>query len=196
MVNKLRLDRDFWEDRYNNNQTQWDVTYITDPLKNYIDQLENKEIDVLIPGGGFGYELDYFLQKGFKKVTHLDIASAALEKIKKRLPDSDAYLAHQDFFEHQGAYDLILEQTFFCALDPSLRKNYAKKMHKLIKPKGKLVGLLFDFPLTEQGPPFGGNLEEYVSTFKNFFQVKTLQRCYNSIPARADRELFFIFEKK
>lgn len=91
---------------------------------------------------------------------------------------------------------MIIEQTFFCALNPSLRNKYAKKMNELLHPKGKIIGLLFQFPLTEDGPPFGGSENEYVKLFSNNFKIKTLETAYNSIKPREGRELFFIFEKK
>jgi methyl halide transferase len=66
----------------------------------------------------------------------------------------EEHLLQADFFElntgkgkHLPEFDLIVEQTFFCAIDPSLRKNYFKKVHQLLKPGGKLVGLLFNDPL-------------------------------------------------
>ena len=89
-----------------------------------------------------------------------------------------------------------MEQTFFCALDPVLRKKYVEKMADLLKENGKLAGLLFDFELTAEGPPFGGSSEEYLQLFTHYFTSKKLERCYNSIKPRSGRELFFIFEKK
>lgn len=77
-----------------------------------------------------------------------------------------------------------------------MRSEYAQKMFDLLKSKGKLVGVLFDFPLTNDGPPFGGSLEEYHNLFSKTFDIKTLSRCYNSIKPRKERELFIIFEKK
>ena len=93
-------------------------------------------------------------------------------------------------------FDLILEQTFFCALRPELRENYARKMQSLLKDGGILAGLLFDFPLEDGGPPYGGNIEEYRAFFSPYFEIRKLQRAYNSIPPRRGSELFFIFEKK
>ena len=69
-------------------------------------------------------------------------------------------------------------------------------MYSLLEEKGKLIGLFFDFKLTEEGPPFGGSLNEYLKLFSTHFNIKTLERCHNSIKPRFGRELFFIFEKK
>ena len=93
-------------------------------------------------------------------------------------------------------FDLVIEQTFFCALNPELRSNYVSKMETLLNPNGKIAGLLFDFPLTEAGPPFGGSENEYLKLFSEKFNIKTLEKAYNSIKPRKDTELFFIFEKK
>jgi hypothetical protein len=94
-----------------------------------------------------------------------------------------------DFFEHQGQYDLIFEQTFFCALPPTMRENYVRKMHQLLSVNGKLVGLLFNKTF-ETGPPFGGSQSEYNQLFKNNFEFLQMDLCYNSIKPRANSELF------
>ncbi len=99
-----------------------------------------------------------------------------------------------DFFLLEKQFDLIIEQTFFCALPPSFRPAYAEKMYRLLHPGGKLVGLLFDrdFP---SGPPYGGHASEYQQLFEKKFTIKTLSPCYNSIPPRAGSELFLIAQK-
>jgi thiopurine S-methyltransferase len=108
----------------------------------------------------------------------------------------EPFLIHADFFEHEGQYDLILEHTFFCALDPAYRQRYVSQMAALLKPGGKLVGLLFDFPLTEKGPPFGGSDDEYLALFREYLlPLRHLARCQNSVPDRAGKELFFIAQK-
>lgn len=193
----MKLNSNYWEERYKNDETGWDVGEITTPLKNYIDQIDDKSIKILIPGGGNSYEFEYLLSLGFKNVFVLDYAQAPLDNIQKRIPNCDSNkLIKADFFEHEGHYDLILEQTFFCALDPSLREKYVTKMLSLLEPKGKIVGLLFQFPLTDVGPPFGGSQEEYSALFQDAFDIKTLETANNSIKPRQGNELFFIFNKK
>ncbi|MEZ4854064.1 methyltransferase domain-containing protein [Flavobacterium sp.] len=190
------LNKKFWENRYLNNETGWDVGTITTPLKEYIDQIENKNLKILIPGAGNGYEFDYLKQKGFLNVTVIDIAKHPLETLTKRNPENGNQFIQTDFFDFEEHFDLILEQTFFCALAPNLRTNYVEKMYQLLTNNGKIAGLLFNFPLTEVGPPFGGSKQEYEMLFKNKFSIKILEKCYNSIKPRQGKELFFIFEKK
>ena len=193
----MKLNSNYWEERYSSQETGWDVGKITTPLKEYIDQIEDKSIKILIPGAGNSYEFEYLINNGFQNVYVLDFAQTPLDNIKKRIPNCNTnQLIKSDFFEHKGNYDLIIEQTFFCALEPSLRKVYVQKMKSLLNPNGKIVGLLFQFPLTEVGPPFGGSKEEYLKLFNNDFEIETLETANNSIKPRQGNELFFIFIKK
>ncbi|MGG7033580.1 MAG: methyltransferase domain-containing protein [Flavobacterium sp.] len=193
----LKLNNEYWENRYKNNETGWDVGAISTPIKEYIDQLEDKSLKILIPGAGNGYEFEYLINKGFSNSQVVDFADTPLQNIKNRIPDlKDKQLICSDFFELEGQYDLILEQTFFCALDPQLRTKYVEKMKSLLKPGGKIAGLLFQFPLTEVGPPFGGSANEYIELFSDDFNIKILETANNSILPRKGNELFFIFIKK
>lgn len=191
------LNKTYWENLYQTQDTGWNIGHISTPIKTYIDQLEDKTLKILIPGAGNSYEAEYLYNNGFKNLYVLDIAKQPLENLKQRVPGfPETHLLQHDFFELDNTFDLIIEQTFFCALNPDLRSQYVYKMSELMKPKGKLVGLLFDFPLTQDGPPFGGSKEEYITRFSDNFNLKTLESSYNSIKPRAGKELFFIFEKK
>lgn len=190
-------NKTYWEKRYEEHNTGWDIGYPSPPLTAYIDQLEDKELKILIPGAGYGHETYYLYQQGFKNVKILDFSTKALKILEQTYPEiPQEWLVQSDFFKHQGSYDLILEQTFFCALDPALRENYVSKMYDLLKKGGILAGLLFNFEKTEKGPPYGGNYQEYKQLFEPFFKVHKLESCYNSIKPRQGNELFFIFEKQ
>lgn len=195
----MKLNKQYWQERYEAQRTGWDMGGVSPPIGTYIDQLANKDLRILLPGAGMGYEAAHMVASGFRNLTILDIAPYPLEHLQKRLPDSfpPENLIEMDFFKYQGKpFDLILEHTFFCALPPELRPEYVLKMSQLLKPGGKLAGLFFDFPLTDKGPPFGGSKEEYEALFAPHFHLRVLERAINSIKPRAGSELFFIFEKK
>jgi SAM-dependent methyltransferase len=195
----MQLDRDFWESRYTGADTGWDLGGPSTPLKEYIDQLTNTELRILIPGAGRAYEAEYLHRRGFKNVFVIDLADAPFTDLLERCPDfPKEHLIVGDFFEHQASYDLIIEQTFFCALDPSLRERYVKKMHELLVPVGKLVGVLFDDPQPGRVPgmpPFGGNAMEYNALFRTLFPQVSFERCHNSISPRAGREVWIAATK-
>ena len=107
----------------------------------------------------------------------------------------DSVTAYLKRYNRQYQFDYIIEQTFFCAIDTSRRSDYAKQMQKLLKPTGKLVGLLLDKHF-ESNPPFGGDKQEYETLFQQFFTIDKLAPCYNSIKPRQGSELFFILSQK
>lgn len=194
----MLLDQSFWDNLYQKGETGWDMGTVSPPLKNYIDQLENKRSSILIPGAGNSYEALYLLQHGFTNISVVDIAPTAIAGLKEKSKDNREKIQvyNQDFFHHTGKYDLILEQTFFCALEPKLRKDYAAHMVDLLNEKGKLAGVLFNKEFPAGHPPFGGNEKDYQTLFTPYFNVRTWAPCYNSHPARAGSEWFMILEKK
>lgn len=194
--NEKRLDQEYWNTQYNINATGWDLGGVSPPIKEYINTLKNKDISILIPGCGNSHEAEYLLIQGFTNVTIIDIAPTLVKNLKEKFrkyPNIKIVLG--DFFQHQGKYDLVFEQTFFCALDPSMRQKYVLEMHKILAAKGKLVGLLFNKSF-EGGPPFGGSQTEYELLFKDYFEFKIMELCHNSIAPRANSELFIEFQKK
>ncbi len=192
----MNLNSEFWDERYALGETAWDIGHVSTPLKAFFDQLENRDLRILIPGCGRAYEGEYLWNKGFRNVHMLDWSRPALDDFSSRVPDFPrTNLFYADFFAHQGPYDLVVEQTFFCALDPSLREDYARHVHRLLKPGGYLVGLLFDDPLNQDRPPFGGSSAEYQGIFSTLFNIEKLEPAANSIAPRAGRELFLLAQK-
>jgi SAM-dependent methyltransferase len=192
-----KLDQNYWNERYRTNETGWDLGEVSPPLKAYIDQLTDKNLRILVPGCGNSYEAEYLLDNGFTNITVIDIAPELVETLKSKFRSNENIkIILGDFFNHTAEYDLILEQTFFCALDPNLRKNYADAMAGLLVRGGKLAGVLFCKEFEMQGPPFGGTETEYQALFGDAFNLKIFEPCYNSFAKRADSEIFVILEKK
>lgn len=185
------LDENYWSNRYIEGTAFWDLGEVSPPLKNYIDQVADKNKRILIPGCGNTYEADYLLSLGFTDITVIDIAPALVATLREKYKDNpNIEVILGNFFIHKGTYDLILEQTFFCALDPALREDYVAKMYELLASNGKLVGVLFNRKFEQEGPPFGGSLNEYQPIFAQKFYFKTFEPCYNSFLKRKDSELF------
>lgn len=194
---KQQFDQSYWQRRYNMKQTGWDTGNITLPLQQYFDQLKSKSLEILIPGCGNAYEAEYLYAQGFVNVFVADVAQAPLQRFERRVPNfPKEQLLWQDFFELEGNYDLIVEQTFFCALDPQLRPAYAAKCAELLAPGGKLIGLLFSTSFSKAGPPFGGSKEEYQAYFEPHFEFIHFEEAYNSIAPRQGKELFINLQKK
>lgn len=192
-ITKSILDDEYWSERYKEKKTGWDMGTPSTPLKEYIDKLKDTSLKILIPGCGNAYEAEYLVQKGFTDLTLIDISELLVNKLRSKFSDKTIRIIHEDFFLHNDKYDLILEQTFFCALHPSQRIDYARKMHDLLLPKGKMAGVLFNTEF-EGGPPFGGNKEEYIKLFSPYFSSVKINVCYNSIEPRKGTEVFIILK--
>lgn len=193
----MELNETFWTNKYLTNKTGWDIGYISTPIKEYIDQLSDKNLKILIPGGGNSYEAEYLFKNGFKNTFVADISTIPLSNLQNRVPDfPDKQLIHGNFFDLQDSFDLIFEQTFFCALLPDKRPDYVRKMNEILKENGKLVGLLFDMALNDNHPPFGGSEKEYRDLFSPYFKIEKMEPAYNSIKPRAGKELFISLRKK
>jgi hypothetical protein len=194
-------EKNYWQSRYETNETGWNIGFPSTPIKAYFDQIEDKHLRILIPGAGNAYEAEYLHQQGFTNVFVMDIAPQPLANLSERVPTfSKTHLIGENFFEHQGEYDIIVEQTFFCSFPPlqENRQAYAKQMANLLAKNGKLVGLWFNIPLTGdlEKRPFGGSKFEYLTYFEPLFEVKIFEDCYNSIPPRQGSEYFAVMRKK
>lgn len=187
----MKFDEAYWSGKYKQQLMGWDAGSITTPIKEYIDQLEDKNLRILVPGCGNGHEVQYLHDNDFTNVTVVDISAEPFAGLINKCSNwhEDSFIVN-DFFNIIGKYDLIVEQTFFCALDPQMRHNYASKMHDLLAHEGKLVGVLFKVNFAGHNPPFGGNKEEYVEYFQNRFEFKVFDDCHNSIKPRVGEELF------
>ncbi len=186
------LNKNYWNDRYRNRNIPWDAGAPTTPLTAFVDQLEDKSIVILIPGAGLAHEAAYLFQQGFYNSWVCDWAPEPLEQFHQNYPDfPKRQLLCHDFFDLTGHYDLLLEQTFFCALPPDQRPAYTKKAWELLQPGGMVAGLLFAQPFDQPGPPFGGTKAEYLGLFSPYFEVLEMEVSPLSIKPRAGRELFF-----
>jgi SAM-dependent methyltransferase len=185
------LSKEYWDTRWRENQTGWDLGVVSPPLKHYIDSLSDKAISILIPGCGNAWEAEYLLQQGFQDITLIDISPKAVEILQNRFSGNKSVNPIcGDFFQLEGKFDLILEQTFFCALSPNLRKDYAMKMSQLLKDNGLISGLLFDIEFGFEGPPFGGNSADYQKIFSSSFEIKSWEKSILSHPQRLGNEVF------
>ncbi|MEZ4987637.1 MAG: methyltransferase domain-containing protein [Saprospiraceae bacterium] len=193
------LTSDYWDSRWQQHLTGWDLGQPSPPLMHFADALTDTSIRILIPGAGSAHEAIYLHRKGFTEVYVCDWAATAFEHIRNAAPDfPEAHLLVGDFFElpFTSFFDLVLEQTFFCAIDPALRDRYVAQMHHLLQPKGKLAGVLFASEFEREGPPFGGTQLEYMERFSPYFDIIHLDITPFSAAPRLGNELWMELVKK
>ena len=196
MKETKHLSAEYWNNRYHEDKTGWDIGYANNIHVQYVLKNYPKDAKILVPGAGSAYEVEYLWKQGYINIYACDFA----EEVKNRFLDrvkgfpSNQYIAG-DFFLLNQKFDLVLEQTFFCALDPSLRIDYVKHMHFILKDGGKIFGVLFNMDKPD-GPPYGGSTPEYQSLFTNSFEILRMEESKESIPQRMGNELIIEFLKK
>jgi len=135
------------------------------------------------------------------QVTALDWAPEALAALEAQAP-STVRVHCADFFgyahEAQGTYEAIWEYTFYCAIEPHLRRTYFEGVARLLREGGYWVALLF--PLGSQpyaeGPPFQVDEIEVQALAKAYGLVQAeIIAKVPSHPARAGREKLILLKK-
>lgn len=184
------LSSEYWNNRYLKNETGWDIGHPSPAIIDFFTD-KNKDSNILIPGCGNSYEGEALHKLGFDNLVLADFAEETKRNFLDRCKEFNAANFHVgDFFQLEGKFDFIVEQTFFCALTPSMREDYVLKMKELLHQDGMLVGLMFDAPLNTEHPPYGGCKEEYLDLFGKHFNQVSFEKCSNSIEPRAGRELW------
>ena len=134
------LNSIYWDKRYQEGTTGWDLGAANPVLFDYVINNCARDMRILVPGAGKAHEVAALWKAGYTNVYAADIAPSAKEEFLKFIPDFPAenYLI-TDFFELSESFDLILEQTFFCAIDPTLRERYVNQVHHLLSTTGEFT---------------------------------------------------------
>ena len=190
----------FWEDIYLAGDTGWDLSGPTPIYKNLANKLKTGSLCII--GCGRGYDAIMFAKKGFQ-VTAVDFAPSAIQALKQMAVESEVEVntLELDIFallpSYQNSFDYVIEQTCFCAIHPSRRKEYEIMVQGILKPNGKLVGLWFplDKHIDEGGPPYGTSVNEVKTIFNNGWEIVKEEFSEHSIKPRKEREKLIIFKK-
>lgn len=186
-----KLDQAYWDRRWREGKTGWDVGHASPAIVDFFEPIENKKASILIPGCGNAYEAEKLLQLGFENITLLDISPTAVQNLKEKFSQTKGIqIKQQDFFQYRQTHDYMIEQTFFCALPPNMRQSYVSHTQHLLPGGGQLVGLLFSENFQKPGPPFGGTVEEYQQLFASQFHIRKMLPTDLSIAPRKDHEVF------
>lgn len=191
----------FWNKRYLDNNTAWDIGTPTPIVINYLKK--NKKIGkVCILGCGNGYDALEF-SKYENDVYAVDFADQALKNLKKlsNKNNLDINLVNQDIFNLNKSYphffDLVFEYTCFCAIDPARRQEYFNVVHGILKNDGLLFAIFIplDKDINRDGPPFGVNLEQIENMISGKFKILENKFSNLSIEPRKNREKLVILQK-
>lgn len=165
-----------WNEEYGKHRIKWAKDTKTLPLL-----LKNKI--VLELGLGNGKTLRSIIKQKPKEVIALDFSLEALKQVKKEFPS--AYLVNSDvtnmpFPDNQ--FDVVVCYYILNNLSEKERKQAVKEIHRVLKPKGKV--LFEDFAVGDFRE-FGTLVSKHTIRKKNgiichFFTVKELSTLFSS----------------
>ena len=200
-------DAAFWAELYRIGDTGWDQGGPSPGLLDFLkDDLSAQHAAplqtgrALVPGCGHGHDARALAAAGFD-VTGLDVVEFAVREAARRAGAEGLKkirFVQADFLNPparlRGPYDLIFENTFFCAIDPDHRDRYVESAASLLKPGGFLLGVFYTIR-PETGPPFGATREELVERFGRRFTL-IMDRVPRSISRREGKELLMLWRRK
>ena len=192
--------REDWEKHYQSEDLGWDLGKVSPPFLSLWKEQNLVPCNTIIPGCGRGHEAVFLAENGFR-VTAVDYCNGAVNALRKSIADKglECDILHQDFFDldssHDSSYELMLEQTFFCAISPSQRKLYVETAHRILKFGGLLLGLFYETN-AEGGPPFNTTRSDILHHFCDRFMVQSLEKTLLSDEQRKNKEWLGFLKKK
>lgn len=192
-------ERDDWQGYYDEEDLRWDIGEVSPPLKRLWGEGALSSGRMIVPGCGQGHEVMFFAEQGFD-VTGVEYTSGGVTLLRDNLKQTglEARVIQSDFFElddsHNNYYDLMLEQTFFCAIHPRDRSRYVETALRILKPGAILAGLFYNTG-EEGGPPYDTTEDDVRKHFSSAFEILRLEKCDHSIERRQNKELLVVLRK-
>jgi SAM-dependent methyltransferase len=196
----------FWDSQYTEWQKGgaapgWDLQSPAQPLRDVLPQVKIPRSRVCVLGAGAGHDAAYLANQGHF-VTAVDFSPAAIGHAKTQYPETPN-LKYQvaDAFDfakkNPQQFDLVLEHTLFCAIDPARRNDLTRAWRQLMAPSGYFLGIFFTMDKDPYGsPPFSATEWELRERLKSDFNFLYWTRWKNSIPRRAGKELVVYATRK
>ncbi len=192
----------FWDEKYINNESHWDMSTHTPVFEEILDSGEfMKPGKILIAGCGKGYDAILAAKKGYD-VYAVDFSVEAI-KLAGELASKEnvkVNFIHEDIFKldsvYEGFFDYVYDYVTYCAVLPERRKKYAEITSRFLKQDGKLIALLFPVEDRGGGPPYAVDVKEFYELFSEHLLLKFSSKKINSIKPRRGREVLQIYIKK
>ena len=195
----------FWNQRYTSGETPWVLHKVPATLRSFLKRTRRRG-RILIPGCGTDHGvIKAFADAGFEE-TAIDFSPVALAQTKKALenfrprrePDRrwTSGIMRADFFKSDFGrrFDVVYERTFLCAIHPRRWKRYAKRVAKLLRPGGELVGIFF-YGTEPEPPPYPINKTQAAKIFGKYFRLVRDLKVSDSVPMFAGMERWQEWER-
>ncbi|XP_011085055.1 probable thiol methyltransferase 2 isoform X1 [Sesamum indicum] len=155
-----------WDKCWQQGLTPWDLGCPAPVLVHLNNTGSLPKGRALVPGCGSGYDV-VAIASAERHVVGVDLSDNAIKRateLSSRSPNAEHFtFLKTDFFTWcpTQLFDLIFDYTFFCAIEPGLRSQWARKISDLLKPDGELITLMFPVDDHEGGPPYKVSVADY-----------------------------------
>lgn len=190
----------FWSDHYNSDQKPWDLGEVSSSLHWAVQKIKLPKQRIAVLGSGAGHDASYLSQLGHT-VTGFDFSEEALKEAKTRYGENqNLKWVKENIFDlaekFRDQFDLVVEHTCFCAIEPERRDELIKVWSSILTEKGQLLGIFFVMPKVS-GPPFGATELEVKERLEKFkFRFDLWKRSQFSVEKRLGKELIVLATKK
>lgn len=183
----------FWEHLYRDDEAGWEIGRAAPPLADWFAVHPPTGLRALVVGCGRGHEARMLAGHG-ARVTAIDLATRAIAAARAATPDDVTidFRVHDLFEPLAGTFDVVVEHTCFCAIDPARRDEYVDRVADLLAPGGSLVGLFYDHG-RPGGPPHTTDAAELRRRFTRRLTIAGLATATGSVLARGGQELLGVF---
>lgn len=167
----------FWEGLYASRSDGWELGHPAPALAAWLSAghafpaAGSGTASVAVPGCGRGHDARLLARWGYR-VRGFDFAAAAVAEARA-LAEAEALAVafeQRDIFtlagDYAGGFDAVWEYTCFCAIDPARREEYARLIHAILRPGGRLLACFYPLREGTDGPPFPvsvGDIERLLS---------------------------------
>ena len=191
-----------WDALYRQGDTGWDLGAAAPPLVDLLAGPDAPPAGRLIAlGSGRGHDALLFATQGFD-VLGVDFAPAAVAAATAQAAahglTERAHFLQADIFAlppaYRSAFDVVLEHTCMCALDPRLLDEYAALVTRLLRPGGTYVALFFTHG-RPGGPPYTTAEAEILRLFAPRLAIVQLAPAVRSAPGFVGKEWLGIMRK-
>lgn len=191
-------DPGFWDPLFAADAGGWELGRASPPLQAWFSEHVPKDMRTLVPGCGRGHEARMLAALG-AKVTAIDLSPTAIAQARARTPPELAIeFAVQDLFgfiSTSPGFDLVVEHTCFCAIDPARRDDYVSAVADALRPGGSLVGVFYAHG-RPGGPPFTTDAAEIERRFSPRFAIERLTPAHDSTLVRHGQELLAVMRRR
>ncbi|TFK56081.1 S-adenosyl-L-methionine-dependent methyltransferase [Heliocybe sulcata] len=200
-----------WDKAWKENVTPWDAGEVQPPLRDLVEQNQvplPRSGRAFVPGCGKGYDAIFIASSLALDTVGADISPTAMQAAREYLgtlpplPNGKVEFQTLDFFEYSvpnnERFDLIYDYTFFVAIPPARRPEWARKMADLLKPGGYLITLMFPMDQSKdtQGPPHYVEYEHYEEVLGDRWEKVLDEVPKNSMPSHVGRDRLAVWRRK